>query len=389
MIEKLEQNTKIKLISLLSAIVLWMYVMAVVDPEETKVFEDIPINITNMNEILNNDYVIYPDISLTTDVYITGKLSLVQNISKNDINIYGTINNPIEGNNAVYLKAITSKGVQYEFKQDTIIVPLDKVIDEKRLIDIVVDGKYKNNVDNITLDNESIEISGPRTLVQQVQKVQATLTLDNDKNDFSTRLQLIPVDDRGKQVEGITLENSTVNVNVKLLVDKSVTINPVFKGTYDNIEQYQLSQNTINIKGKRDVVEGITSINTKPIDLSDISNGQVKDIELDIPNGITIDNDNKVTIKVTTTSEVNSSFNYTKDDIEVRNNNDNIDLSTLNIPNDINVNISYENTISDLKKSDITLYIDLSSEETSYKIKYESQYDFDRVIITPDIVTKS
>ena len=389
MIEKLEQNTKIKLISLLSAIVLWMYVMAVVDPEETKVFENIPINITNMNEILNNDYVIYPDISLSTDVYITGKLSLVQNISKNDINIYGTINNPIEGNNAVYLKATTSKGVEYEFKQDTIIIPLDKVIDEKRSIDIVVDGKYKNNVDNITLDNESIEISGPRTLVQQVQKVQATLTLDNDKNDFSTKLQLIPVDDRGKQVEGITLENSTVNVNVKLLVDKLVTINPVFKGTYDNIEQYQLSQNTINIKGKRDVVEGITSINTKPIDLSDISNGQVKDIELDIPNGITIDNDNKVTIKVTTTSEVNSSFNYTKDDIEVRNNNDNIDLSTLNIPNDINVNISYENTISDLKKSDITLYIDLSSEETSYKIKYESQYDFDRVIITPDIVTKS
>ncbi|MBQ3420288.1 MAG: hypothetical protein IJH34_01180 [Romboutsia sp.] len=389
MIEKLEQNTKIKLISLLSAIVLWMYVMAVVDPEETKVFENIPINITNMNEILNNDYVIYPDISLAKDVYITGKLSLVQNISKNDINIYGTINNPIEGNNAVYLKAITSKGVQYEFKQDTIIVPLDKVIDEKRSIDIVVDGKYKNNVDNITLDNESIEISGPRTLVQQVQKVQATLTLDNNKNDFSTKLQLIPIDDKGKKVEGVNLENSTVNVNVKLLVDKSVTINPVFKGTYDNIEQYQLSQNNINIKGKRDVVEGITSINTKPIDLSDISNGQVKDIELDIPNGITIDNDNKVTIKVTTTSEVNSSFNYTKDDIEVRNNNDNIDLSTLNIPNDINVNISYENTISDLKKSDITLYIDLSSEETSYKIKYESQYDFDRVIITPDIVTKS
>ena len=144
MIEKLEQNTKIKLISLLSAIVLWMYVMAVVDPEETKVFENIPINITNMNEILNNDYVIYPEISLSTDIYITGKLSLVQNISKNDINIYGTINNPIEGNNAVYLKASTSKGVEYEFKQDTIIIPLDKIIDEKRSIDVVVNGKYNS-----------------------------------------------------------------------------------------------------------------------------------------------------------------------------------------------------------------------------------------------------
>ena len=389
MIKKLKQNTKIKLIALLSAIVLWMYVMAVVDPEETKVFENIPITITNMNEILNDNYVIYPDISLTTDVYVTGKLSLVQNISKNDITVYGTIDTPIEGNNAVYLKATTSKGVEYEFKQDTIIIPLDKVIDEKRLIDIVVNGKYKNNVDNINLDKDSIEISGPRTLVQQVQKVQATLTLDNNKNDFSTKLQLTPVDEKGKEVEGITLEDSTVNANVTLLVDKLVTINPVFKDTYDNIEQYQLSQNTINIKGKKDVVEGITSINTKPIDLSDVSNGQVKDIDFDIPSGVTIDNNSKVTIKVTTISEVNISFTYTKDDIEVRNNNDNMDLSRLNIPNDIDVNITYENTISDLNKSDITLYIDLSNEEESYKIKYESKYDFNNVVITPDIVTKS
>ena len=36
MINKLKNNSKIKIISLLSAMVLWMYVMAIVDPEETK-----------------------------------------------------------------------------------------------------------------------------------------------------------------------------------------------------------------------------------------------------------------------------------------------------------------------------------------------------------------
>ena len=35
----LKKNTKIKLISFLSAVVLWMYVMAIVDPEDTKLFE--------------------------------------------------------------------------------------------------------------------------------------------------------------------------------------------------------------------------------------------------------------------------------------------------------------------------------------------------------------
>lgn len=389
MIEKLKQNTKIKLIALLSAVTLWMYVMAVVDPEETKVFENIPITITNMDEILNNDYIIYPEVSLDTDIYVTGKLSLVQNISKDDITVYGTITSPIEGNNAVYLRANTSKGVEYEFKQDTIIIPLDKVIDERRSIDVVIDGKYKNNIDNIDLDKDSIEISGPRTLVQQVQKIQATLTLNDDNGDFSTKLKLTPVDDKGKTVNGITLEDSAVGANVSLLVDKQVTINPVFKGTYENIKQYELSQNTIIIKGKKDIVNEITSINTKPIDLSDVYNDEVKDVDFDIPSGITIDKGTKVTIKVDTVKELTSNFIYSKNDVQIRHNNNNIDLSTLHIPNEIDVSINYENTISDLKKSDIILYIDLSNDEITYKIKCESKYDFNSIVITPDIVTKS
>ena len=61
MIERLKKNTKIKIISLLSAIVLWMYVMAVVDPEDTKLFEEIPITITNIHEINDLGLVVDPD----------------------------------------------------------------------------------------------------------------------------------------------------------------------------------------------------------------------------------------------------------------------------------------------------------------------------------------
>ena len=75
MIEKLKKNTKIKIISLLSAIVLWMYVMAVVDPEDTKLYEDIPITITNLNEINDLDLVVDPDEDLVASVYVKGNLS--------------------------------------------------------------------------------------------------------------------------------------------------------------------------------------------------------------------------------------------------------------------------------------------------------------------------
>ena len=91
--EKLSNNTRLKLIALLSAVVLWMYVMAVVDPEETKLFENIPVNITNLDDLTDKDLVIYPETEITASIYVTGKLSTIQKMKKDDISVYGQINN--------------------------------------------------------------------------------------------------------------------------------------------------------------------------------------------------------------------------------------------------------------------------------------------------------
>lgn len=383
MIEKLKENTKIKLISLLSALVLWMYVMAIVDPEETKLFEGIPVSITNMDELSNNDFVIYPEVDLTTDIYVTGKLSALQSISKDDIRVYTTINDPKKGNNGVYLRASISKGLAYEFKPDIIVIPLEKLVEEKRSIDVVVEGKYKNNLDTIQLEKDSVKISGPESLVKEVQKLQATLKLDEKKESGVQKLELSPINGSGKVVEGVIVENSSVNANISLLVEKSVPINTVFDISNENIEKYELSQSNITIKGKKDIVEGITSINTKLIDLTLIKVGEPSLIELDVPEGIKIDETTKITIKIDTIKELTRKLTYNKNDIEIRNNNNSIDISTLKIPENVEVNVESIEDISNLNKSDITLYIDLSEDNGTYQIKYDSKYEFKNITINP------
>ena len=386
MIEKLKENTKIKLISLLSAIVLWLYVMAIVDPQETKLFENIPVTITNLDELDSNDFVIYPEANLTTDIYVTGKLSVLKNISKDDITVYGTMSNFIEGNNGVFLKANISKGVTYELKPDTIVIPLEKIVQEKRSVDVVVTGKYKNNFNAVQLEEDSIKISGPRTLVNEVQKLQATLNVDENKDTYTTTLNLVPVNDRGQKVDGVTLETSSVNATVSLLVEKNVPINPVFAEGSENLGEYELSQNSITIKGKKDVVDNITSINTKAINLNDINVGLSKDVRLDIPAGIKIDESIKITIKINEVKDLVTKLTYTNDEVEIRNNNNSVDVATLKIPSTIDVEIEYKENISNLNKSDITLYIDLFEGDDRFTIKYESKYDFENVKISPDIV---
>ena len=391
MINKLKNNSKIKIISLLSAMVLWMYVMAIVDPEETKLFENIPVTITNKNELNERDLVIYPEQDLTTNIYVTGKLSNLKKVTKDDINVYGQINNPLEGNNEIYLKVSTSQRVNYDFKNPVMIVTLEKIISEDKSIKVDITGSGKNNVDNIMLqDNiDKVSISGPRSLVNKVKRVVGTVKVNGELNDFSQSIKLEPVDANGKVVEGIELEKDSVNVNITLLTQKTVPITLKLSDNSESGVNYTMSQNTVTIKGKKDIVDSINDIETQPVKLSEILPGTSKDIYLQVPSGITIET-KYITIKKNSEENAVAEYTYTAEDIEIRNNIENIDKSKIKIPNSINVSIEYLQSEGSINKDDIKLYIDLnevSLEDNTCKIKYESIYEIEKINIDPDTVT--
>ena len=47
---------------------------------------------------------------------LLGNYQIYKKVTKDDINVYGQINNPLEGNNEIYLKVSTSQRVNYDFK---------------------------------------------------------------------------------------------------------------------------------------------------------------------------------------------------------------------------------------------------------------------------------
>jgi len=382
--ERLSNNTKLKLISLLSAIVLWMYVMAVVDPEETKLFEDIPVSITNLNDLSDKDLVIYPDTEVTTSVYVTGKLSTIQKMSKEDISVYGQINNPIEGKNEIYLKVTPAQRVTYEFKNSIAIVNLEKIITENKKIEVEVTGNIKQDIDTINLENnnEEVEVSGPRSLVEKVEKIEAILNSNKQTDDFDISLDLKPVDKKGNVVSGVELKTSSLNATVTLLKEKTVPIKVNIEG--ENTENYKLSQDTVYIKGKKELVDNIEYISTQPINLSNIPKNTTMDISLIIPNGIT-SNTKSISATLNISNNLTSEFIYNSNEVKIKNNVNNIDTLNIKIPDTITVNIEYDDT-EKIDKQDITLYIDLSKENNDgkYNIDYESDYDIKSVQITPN-----
>ena len=383
----LNRNTRIKLISLLSAMVLWMYVMAIVDPEDTKLFENIPVTVTNTEELEDDDLVVYPESDLVADIYITGKLSDLQKISEDDIHIYGSINNPIEGKNYLYLKVNTTKQVSYEFKSDFIVVKLEKLMHQEKDINPEIVGEYKDDVDTVTLKQSSVNISGPRVLIEQVDYIKATVQVDS-KDKLTQRVKLIPTDVNGKEVKGVNLDVKSINADITFLEEKQVPINIQLNDEAEDAKGYEITPESVTIKGKKEVLNKINYINTKKIDSTDI--GVSKKIDLVIPEGITADEVTAV-VKPKDKESLIQRLIYNNSEIELRNNTQEVSLADLNIPDSINVEVQLDDSNMKLSKSDIKLYIDLEGgydETREYEIKYESYISFKNMKIIPSTIGK-
>ncbi len=284
---RLKNNTKVKLIALFSAIALWMYVIAIVDPEDTKLIEDIPVTVSNLDELEEKDLVIYPDESLLSSMNISGKLSNVKNIDKDDIKVYGEIDNPIEGKNEVYLRANMSERVSHEFTQSTIIVNLEKKISKNLKININVSDEDKENIDSITPENDYATISGPRTQMNKVKNVVGKIDSlkDNTQKELTKKVRLIALDENGKEVKGVEIENPYVYLKIKMLDSKEVPIKVVFN-TEEDLITYKLSEESVTITGKVDTLKNIQYVETETINIEDLKNKKTIEVNLVMPNDV-------------------------------------------------------------------------------------------------------
>ncbi|GAA0222505.1 CdaR family protein [Metaclostridioides mangenotii] len=389
MINKFKHNTRIKVIALISAMVLWMYVMLAIDPQSKNLIEDVPVSITNTTELEDKGFVVYPENDLTADVYISGELSKVKNTTKSKIYVYGEIKEPLEGSNDMYLRSNVSEGVNSSLKNNMIIVNLERVVKRDKVIKVNVKGEKKDDISEIKLEKNKVKVTGPRSMVNKVKSIEADLNVENGKDNFTRNLKLTPVDESGKKVEDVVLSNYYVNADVEMFKQKTVPIKFNLKeGNTEDIKSYNVSSKEIVIKGKKEAVEAVNAIDTDTIDLKQLENANEINVTLTVPEGINTEF-STITVSKKEKDLSKDSFSFNSSEIEIRNNiEEDADKAIINT-DEIKVDVEYDNTLEAAKKSDIKLYIDLTQQSTTnykYVIKFESSFNFKNVKITPNVV---
>ncbi len=288
-----KKNAKVKLIVLFSSFILWIYVMGVVDPIITR---DITINdISFIYENSNNNMEFVPiDDVQTVRIQMKGKSSDITNQISNGIGVTGIISNPKIGENTVMLKTELPAKIHYEFIPKEFVVKLDTIAVQSRTIeiDVIDESTTAERVYSIENNITSTYVEGASSELKKVEKIIATVKLDNRKENFSEKLELYAVDKNGKRMNTVHLSDKYVFVKVSFNHSKEVDVVPnivSYNGEKLRLSAYSTEPNTILLTGDTKSLDMLTEVYTKQIPCNNILACIGNQIELNNVDGLSME----------------------------------------------------------------------------------------------------
>lgn len=373
---RLSRNTTPKLVSILFAIVLYIYVMGEVNPEIEKELNNIKVNILNKEEVENSGLVFIDQNEFTVNVKVSGKKNELYKISPDDIKVSADLSGAKQGENIKTLQV--SKPVNIEIKEispQQINVRLDKIVKTQKTVEIIENGTpkrgYETGPPQITPDE--ILIEGPETKVQSVAKVIGEINVEGINENIRRNVPVKAVDSQGKDVIGVEVETKNANVFLPVLKMKNVAIKPIITGKPKEgykITKIEVKPKNVALRGKESIINNIKEVYTKPINVDDLDATLVASSNLVIDKNIeTPYLQDLPQIRVEVEKIETKEFTFKANQISVNNLNDTLTTNIGKLEHDIKVKISEVRSIlEEVKRSDLELIIDAGGLETGTHI---------------------
>ena len=270
--QKIMHNLSLKMLSLLAALVVWLIIINIEDPTISKNITGIPVEVINENSISEAGKCYVLDDTDSVDIRVRGPKSVIDKVKESDFKAVADLSKysitnavPVE----VKFDSTREFSVQPEIiygESNSINILLDDFVTQSFEVDTVIKGVvndgYYISKDEIVLNDKKVKISGPESLIDEVNKVSVTIDVSDIKEETTVMASIKAYDAYGAKIESdrMIYNRDTVNVTVKPLIKKDIPIKVAVKGKAkkgykeNNIKS---SVESISIAGNQDSVKAI------------------------------------------------------------------------------------------------------------------------------------
>ena len=290
------------LLSLGLSIALWFYVVTVVSPNSDKYFNNIPVTIQSEVVLQERGLMItsteFPRVSL----HLEGNRSDLNKLNNSNITVSADVSRIGEpGTHNLVLTPtfpgdVPNNAISVLSRTPSVItIDVEYRITKEVPVDIQYSGtlpeNYMADKENSQLDFESITISGPKSVIDQIAMARIAVDVDGRTESFSEQFQYSLLDAKEKPVDAalVTTNADAVNLTMKIYRVKeialSVKVNPG-GGASQDTSKITIDPQTIRISGSTSLLEGLESLELGTINLAEIHTDTTLTFPIKLPEGV-------------------------------------------------------------------------------------------------------
>ena len=329
----LTANIGFKILALVFSIALWMIVVNVDDPEQTKTFTA-TVQVINENVLTDQGKYYTLTDGNTVSFRVTAQRSVLERLSSSDFTATADMNY-LEDDERIPVDITVNRyasSVRISAQRLYLKVEVGDEMDARFSIRGETTGDPADGfaVDEVSVVPNVISVRGPAEYVSKIESVRAYCDVTGRNMDTSETVVPVFYDADGKEVDTTRLQVSvdTVDVYVEIVSVKEVPIVVETSGSLaDGLELTGITTDpaTVMIKGESSELNRGTNITipASVISLSDITQDLTTTVDITsyLPDGVTLldSQDAQVSVKVGVAGETTQEFDVPVDNISVRN----------------------------------------------------------------------
>ena len=287
-----------KVLSIVFAALLWFFVITEQNPDITKEFV-IPVKLINMSYLERNNMVLMDDpATFKITLKIKDKKNTLDKLNYTVLRAVADLTgHKTPGENAVnvIIEGIPQGMSPISVSSSFVKVRLEPKIKIQRTIEAKISGAPLTGfatMSSTQIPNDVL-ITGPESQINKIVTVKADVDITDVNSDVKRILPIRVLDEQGRDVTGIQLEPSNVEIRIPVSPTKKVPIklNVVGKPAGGFKENgIAVFPREVQIVGRRDLLANIDRIEAELINIEGITVDMDTEISLQLPEGIELVN---------------------------------------------------------------------------------------------------
>lgn len=306
---KLLSNLPTLLTALIFAIGVWIFAVTQADPTVTQTYpQPLDIEVIGLDPTLT----IVNEISEQVNLTVRAPSSIFNQLEsdRNLINVTLDLSGLDSGVHTLkpQVNISLSPAEVVRIDPSTIFVKLDSIISQQFEVQVNMIGNpaIGFDVEAPELSNETVTISGPESVVNSINQVVAEVNIVDASEDIQRTVDLVAFDAQGNEVQGLTMNPNSVQVSIpvsqrggyRTVVVRIVTSGQIASG-YRLTNIFSNPPTVTIFSSDPELVDSIPGfVETTPINLNGADDDMEIRVSLNLPEGINVVGSQNVTVMI-------------------------------------------------------------------------------------------